>query len=154
MLRVSKFTDYGVLILNAMADVGAIKLSADELSQSTGLSIATVRKVMKTLVDNGFVTAQRGAKGGYRLALSAAQTRMLDIVEAFEGPIAITDCVSEGHDCEIEQCTLSNQWGSINNWLVEFLACISLQDLRDPERQQQKIEAVLADPQFINIRHL
>lgn len=154
MLRVSKFTDYGVVVLNAMADAGALKQSAEELSEATGLSLATVRKVMKTLVDNGFVIAQRGAGGGYRLALSAAQIRILDIVEAFEGPIAITDCAHDQHQCEIEQCPLGSRWTSINSWLVEFLARISLQDLRDPNRQQHKIEAVLADPQFIDVRNL
>lgn len=154
MLRVSKFTDYGVVVLNAMADVGAIKLSTDDLTESTGLSLATVRKVMKTLVDNGFVIAQRGAGGGYRLALSAPQIRILDIVEAFEGPIAITDCAQEDHDCEIEKCPLGNRWASINSWLIEFLSRISLQDLRDPKRQHQKIESVLAEPAFIAVQNL
>ena len=154
MLRVSKFTDYGVLVLNAMATTGALKRSTEELASVTGLSVATVRKVMKTLVDHGFVTAQRGAKGGYRLALSAAQISLLDIVEAFEGPIAVTDCVNEEHQCELTECPLGSRWDGINRWLTEFLARISLQDLRDPARQQQKIEAVLADPQFIELRHL
>lgn len=154
MLRVSKFTDYGVVVLNAMADVGAIKMSTDELADATGLSVATVRKVMKTLVDFGFVIAQRGARGGYRLALSAPQIRMLDVVEAFEGPIAITDCASEEHDCNIEKCPLGSRWGGINSWLIEFLARISLQDLRDPKRQQDKIEAVLSDSLFIDVRNL
>lgn len=154
MLRMSKFTDYGVLVLNAMTEVGALKLSTEDLAEKTRLSVPTVRKVMKTLVDNGFVIAQRGAGGGYRLARAAGQIRMLDIVEAFEGPIMIADCAQEDYDCEIENCSLVNHWSGINKLLEQFLARVSLEDIREPERQERKIDAVLADDFFIEVRNL
>src|SRR5690554_7136021 len=88
-------TDYGVLVLNNMVDAGAVKLTTDDLVRATKLSIPTIRRVMKALSDAGLVIAQRGAKGGYRLARSAGQIRILDVVQAFEGPISLTECTSE-----------------------------------------------------------
>lgn len=154
MLRMSKFTDYGVLVLNAMAEVGALRLSTEDLANNTQLSVATVRKVMKTLVDHGFVLAQRGAGGGYRLARAASQIRILDIVEAFEGPIMIADCVDVDYECEVPNCTLVNHWSGINKLLEQFLARVSLEDIREPERQERKIDAVIADDFFIQLRNL
>lgn len=154
MLRMSKFTDYGVLVLNAMTEMGALKLSTEELANKTRLSVATVRKVMKTLVDNGFVIAQRGAGGGYRLARAASQIRLLDIVEAFEGPIVLADCTQPTSGCEIEDCSLVNHWNGINKLLEQFLARLTLEDIFNPERQERKIDAVLADDLFIEVTNL
>lgn len=152
MLRISKLTDYGVLVLNQLTDVGAIKLSTEDLVAATSLSLPTVRKVMKTLVDGGLVSAQRGANGGYRLARAASQIRMLDVVQAFEGPIALTDCAGHEQSCEIvESCSLSAKWGGVNELLVQFLIRVTLQDLRSPERQEQLIQNTLADTPFISL---
>ncbi|PIQ39347.1 MAG: SUF system Fe-S cluster assembly regulator, partial [Thalassolituus sp. CG17_big_fil_post_rev_8_21_14_2_50_53_8] len=68
MLKIGKLTDYGVVVLNELAQAGAVKLSTDDITGLTGLALPTVRKVMKALVDSGLVIAQRGARGGYRLA--------------------------------------------------------------------------------------
>lgn len=152
MLKIGKLTDYGVLVLNQLAEAGSAKLSTEGIASITGLSLPTVRKVMKALVDAGLVMAQRGAYGGYRLARAPAQIRMLDIVQAFEGPVAVTECVSDDHACEItESCSLSSHWGGINQLLVSILARVTLQDIRHPERQEQLIKEVLPTTSFIQL---
>lgn len=152
MLRISKMTDYGVLVLNNMVDAGAVKLTTDDLVRATKLSIPTIRRVMKALSDAGLVIAQRGAKGGYRLARSAGQIRILDVVQAFEGPISLTECTSEDVQCEIiDSCSLPNNWSGINQLLVRILANISLQDLRHPERQKQLMKSTSQMNSFIEL---
>ena len=76
MLKISKLTDYGVVVLNELAQAGGVKLSTDDIACKTGLAMPTVRKVMKALVDSGLVLAQRGARGGYRIARAPGQIRM------------------------------------------------------------------------------
>lgn len=138
MLRISKLTDYGIVVLDQLAQSGAVKLSADDVAQRTGLAMPTVRKVMKSLVDAGLVLAQRGAKGGYRLAKAPHQVRVLDVVEAFEGPVSLTECSTEAHRCDITaHCSLSSNWGGINQLLMKVLARVTLDDVRTPALQDQ-----------------
>lgn len=152
MLRISKMTDYGVVVLNKMVDAGAVRLSTEDLLQATQLPMPTIRKVMKTLSDAGLVIAQRGAKGGYRLARAASQIRVLDIVQAFEGPISLTECSSDDAQCEIiDSCSLSTSWNGINQLLVQMLSSVSLQDLRRPDRQQQLLESTLPISPLIDL---
>ncbi|MFY9180214.1 MAG: Rrf2 family transcriptional regulator [Venatoribacter sp.] len=141
MLRVSKLTDYGVLILHTLIDAGAVLLSADELAERSCLNLPTVRKVLKTMVDSGLIKAQRGAGGGYRLARAAAQIRVLDIVQAFEGPI-----VSAEQD-ETDAASLA----SINHLLAQVLARISLEDLRHSDRQDQWIKNAIETAPYIEL---
>ena len=138
MLKIGKLTDYGVVVLDQLARAGSVKQSADELSDATGLPLATVRKVMKALVDAGLVLAQRGARGGYRLARAPEQIRVLDVVQAFEGPVALTECSVDDHQCDITaHCSLASNWGGINQLLMQVLARVTLEDVRNPVLQDR-----------------
>ncbi len=134
MLRIGKLTDYGIVVLNHLAAQGAVQQSVDDISSTTGLNVPTVRKVMKALVDSGLVIARRGAKGGYRIARPPAQISVRDVVEAFEGPIALTECSQDHHVCDItDTCNLSDGWGGINQLIMQMMGRISLEDVRNPQ---------------------
>ncbi|UXD88038.1 MULTISPECIES: SUF system Fe-S cluster assembly regulator [Thalassolituus] len=155
MLKISKLTDYGVVVLNELAQAGAVKLSTDDITGLTGLALPTVRKVMKALVDSGLVSAQRGARGGYRLARAPGQIRMLDVVQAFEGPVALTECAADDHQCDITaSCSLSSNWGGINQLITQVLARVTLQDIRNPERQEQLVRDAVPLTSFIELVNL
>ena len=152
VLRIGKMTDYGVLVLNKMVDAGAVRLSTEDLVQATKLAVPTIRRVMKALSDGGLVIAQRGAKGGYRLARAAEQIRIIDVVQAFEGPVSLTECTSDDAQCEImDSCSLSGNWNGINQLLVQVLSSISLQDLRNPKRQEQLIQSTAQMKSYIEL---
>jgi len=138
MLKIGKLTDYGVVVLDQLARAGAVKQSTESIGEATGLPLPTVRKVMKALVDGGLVIAQRGSKGGYRLARAPEQIRILDVVQAFEGPVALTECSTEDHQCDITaHCSLSSSWGGINTLMMRVLARVTLEDIRKPELQDR-----------------
>ncbi|WP_419811009.1 SUF system Fe-S cluster assembly regulator [Bacterioplanoides sp.] len=138
MLKIGKLTDYGIVVLDQLARAGSVKLSTENIVDSTGLPLPTVRKVMKALADSGLVIAQRGARGGYRLALAPSQIRILDVVQAFEGPVALTECSVDNHQCDITaHCSLSSSWGGINTLMMRVLARVTLDDIRKPEMQDR-----------------
>ncbi len=138
MFRIGKMTDYGLVVLNQLAQGAVQKRSTEDIAHTTGLTIPTLRKVMKGLVDAGLVNAQRGAKGGYRIALAPQQISVLDVVQAFEGPVSLTECSAEDNACEItDSCSLSSNWSGINDLLLRVLGGITLDDLRHPEVQDQ-----------------
>lgn len=114
---------------------GGGRTSAAELAEETGLPVPTVQKVVSKLTAAGLLRSARGAGGGLQLARPAAAISLADIVEAVEGPIALTSCVDEGrHDCALEgSCAVQPHWPIVNKALRGALANISLVQLARTE---------------------
>ncbi len=134
MLRMSKMTDYGTVILSHMAQVEAARqatlLSANDLAGATSLALPTVSKVLKSLSRAGLVSSHRGAQGGYELARPAQQITAAQIIDALEGPVAITECASEDGHCELESiCSVGGAWQRVNHAIRRGLQDISLAQL-------------------------
>jgi FeS assembly SUF system regulator len=131
MLRLGRLTDYAITLLTQMVREGKCTSSAAVLAEKACLPAPTVAKVMKKLTKSGIVTAQRGVAGGYSLARTPSTISVVSIVEAMEGPIAITDC-AEGseHNCNVESlCPMSGNWNKINRALRVALDAVSLADM-------------------------
>lgn len=131
MLRLSKLTDYGVVVLARMGEGGSAPQSAPGLAARTGLPEPTVAKVLKTLAQAGLVEGLRGARGGYRLARPLEAIALADVIIAFEGPIALTACV-DGHTggCESERlCPVRGRWDPVNRAIRAALEAISVAEL-------------------------
>ena len=136
MLRVSKLTDYGSVILSHMASHPLQTMSAASLAKDLLLPPATVSKLLKMLVNNGLLRSTLGKQGGYQLARSADEISLADIISALEGPIALTECSAENDLCRIESnCEIRQQWRSVNRIIQQNLAQVSLQDML-PVRDQ------------------
>ena len=133
MLRLSRLTDYAVTLLSHMGREGEESLwAASALADASGLAMPTTAKVLKLLAKNGLIAAQRGATGGYRLAKAPADVSIAEIIEAMDGPIAITDCSkgSAHKNCKIHRfCPMSNGWNKVNAALRSALSGVSLADM-------------------------
>src|SRR3954447_24677900 len=92
MLKLGKLTDYGTVLMTALAVDAAHPHSAQDLATRTRITVTTVAKLLKLLGKSNLVEATRGARGGYRLARPPSDISMADIVAALEGPIALTEC--------------------------------------------------------------
>ncbi len=131
MLRISKLTDYGTVLLADLACSSDVVRSAAELAQSTGIALPTASKLLKSLARNGLVTSTRGANGGYRLARSADAISAADIIDALEGPVSITECSASDSHCDIEDvCNVGSAWQRINVAIRRALEDVSLVDLQ------------------------
>ena len=135
-MRLSNLADYAVVTMSQAArHCGGGRTSAAELAEQTGLPAPTVQKVVSKLTAAGLLRSTRGAGGGLQLARPAAAISLADIVEAVEGPIALTSCVDHGrHDCALEgSCAVQPHWPIVNNALRGALAEISLVQLARTE---------------------
>lgn len=131
-MRLSSMADYAVLTMTAAArHCGHARVSATQLAEETHLPAPTVQKVISMLSHAGLLKSARGAGGGIKLARPAAAISVADIVEAVEGPIALTACVEQGkHDCTLEACcSLRPHWPAVNEALRASLAGVSLTSL-------------------------
>jgi len=130
MFRINKLTDYAVVLLLDMARRGQVR-AAHQVAADTGVPLPTVAKVMKALVRAGLVQSSRGACGGYNLARPAESIAVADMIEALEGPIALTACVHDADDsCEREGfCPMSGHWNHVNGVVRKALSGITLADM-------------------------
>lgn len=135
MLRLSKLTDYAVVVLTRLEAEGGVQ-TAPGLAAATGIAEPTVAKVLKTLGHAGLVESQRGARGGYRLARKLAALPLSDVIVAIDGPIALTACVDGGSGlCEAEAiCPVRGRWDPVNDAIRAALGAITVADLAGPRR--------------------
>ena len=130
MLRISKLTDYGTVVLAHLADHDPDLASAADVAATTGLAAPTVSKLLKALGKADLVTSTRGSHGGYRLAREASQISAADVIDALEGPVSITECSSTNSLCDFEHiCAVGGAWQRINITIRRALTEISLADL-------------------------
>ena len=135
-MRLSSMADYAVVTMSAAArHCGGARVSAAQLAQETGLPAPTVQKLVSRLTAAGLLRSIRGVGGGLQLARPAAAISLADIVEAVEGPIALTACVEQGrHDCALEQsCSVRPHWSVVNEALRGALAEVPLSRLAQME---------------------
>ncbi|WBY17024.1 SUF system Fe-S cluster assembly regulator [Erythrobacteraceae bacterium WH01K] len=138
-MRLSNLADYAIVTMCAATrHCGGGRVSAGELAQETGLPAPTVQKVVSKLSGAGLLRSVRGAGGGLQLARPAAAITVADIVEAVEGPIALTACV-DGSDCVVgDTCAVKPHWPTINNALRGALADIPLTQLAQAHQTATK----------------
>jgi FeS assembly SUF system regulator len=137
MLRLSKLTDYAVVVLSRLeagqAACGDGVQTSPGIAVATGVPEPTVAKVLKALAGAGMVTSQRGARGGYRLTKPLEDVSIADVIAAIDGPIALTACV-DGHQgvCEVQSlCAMKGRWDLVNDAIHTALSGITLADMRD-----------------------
>ena len=131
MLKISKMTDYAVIVLGALAQ-GSDAASAADIARQADLPLATVAKVLKLLARGGLVTSARGAAGGYRLAREPQAISVPDIIAAIDGPVLLTDCVGDHDSCARSACSGRGRWDAVNRTIVTALSEVSLVNLLPP----------------------
>ncbi|CAN5265682.1 SUF system Fe-S cluster assembly regulator [soil metagenome] len=148
-MRLSSLSDQAVVLMQAASTrcgahaVGSLT-SAAELAVATGIHVPTAQKLVSLLTRAGLLKSVRGAGGGIRLARPAAAISLADVVEAVEGPIALTPCVEKdgNHACEREAaCAVRPHWGPVNDAVRGALAHVSLASLATPPLPAPPISA-------------
>ena len=135
MFRMTKLTDYGIVILSRFASgSGGEVLNARELAEETRLPLPTVGKLLKKLVHGRILVSHRGTKGGYRLARHPREINVAEIISSLEGPIAITECnvVSPGLCGHESGCPVRTNLQVINTAIRDALEKVTLAELTSP----------------------
>jgi FeS assembly SUF system regulator len=131
-MRLSHLADYAVVLMTAAARYPAgARLSATELSADTGVPLPTAQKLMGQLASCGLLSSSRGAGGGFALAKPATEISLADIVEAVEGPIALTMCSdSNNHECILDaHCRVKPHIGVVGRAVRGALGAVTLTEL-------------------------
>ena len=134
MIKLSRLTDYGVVVMSQMAQNMSAMKTAPELAAATGVPTPTVSKLLKLLVKGGLVESWRGVNGGYALTKNIDDITAADIIEALEGPVALTACVDGSEaDCGVESlCPMRGGWEKVNRAIRAALEEVTLAELSHP----------------------
>ena len=138
-MRLTHLADYAVVLMTAAARrPAAARLSATELSAETGVPLPTAQKLMGVLATSGLLSSVRGAGGGFTLSKPAGDISLADIVEAVEGPIAMTVCSEGRTDCALDaHCRVKPHMGIVGNAVRGALGAVSLESLSQPVRPEE-----------------
>jgi len=136
MLRITRQSDYGIVLMTHLAEREAAVaegsvLNARDLARATKLPLPTVSKILKGLARGGLLLSHRGVKGGYSLARPAGAISVEEIIRTLEGPIAITECLDHAsEECGIEfSCPVRTNWQRINQAVRDALKDIPLSEM-------------------------
>ena len=140
MLRITKMTDYAVLILANLALHDNKLLTAKEIASETHISLPTTQKILKKLSRKNLVISKQGVSGGYSLDPETKKISVATLLEKLDGDLSITQCSSNDDQCEVEDfCNIGNAWQMINQRVQWALNDITLGDLIHPTRIEQFI---------------
>lgn len=130
MFKVNKLTDYATVVLIEIARSHVVR-SSQQIAEQTGIPVPTVAKLMKNLNKAGLVASRRGAGGGYFLGRPAVGITLVDVIQAVEGPIALTACADTSDEhCSIESvCPVQGKWNRANTAVRTALAEVTLADM-------------------------
>jgi len=147
MLRLSRLTDYAVVVLVRLASGEAVQTSPG-IARGTGIPEPTVAKVLKTLAGAGLVASQRGAHGGYRLVRPLHALPISAVITAIDGPIALTACVDGASGaCEAEKlCPVRGRWDQVNDAIQQALSGITLADMAEAAAPRRPAPAFIPMP--------
>ena len=127
MLRITRLTDYGFILLAKMCEDESSLQNAKDMSEELDIPLPTVSKVLKLLVQGNLLESQQGSQGGYHLSKPAKEISAAEIIEVLEGPVSMTACcVTDGCD---RNCAVSNSWQKVNAVIVNELKSVSLADM-------------------------
>jgi Rrf2 family protein len=133
-MRLTSLADYAVVMLAAAARHPAgERLSATVLAGETGVPLPTAQKLTGRLAAAGLLETARGGGGGFRLARTAEQISLADIIEAVEGPIIMANCVEHSrHECALETCCqVKPHMNAVNGAVRSALQAVTLSSLAE-----------------------
>ena len=133
MLRLSKLTDYGTVIMTHMAREPGRIYSASEAAAAIGVAVPTASKILKMLARQNLLQSLRGAKGGYLLARPPGEISIAQVLNAMEGPTGITECsIAAGLCAQEGWCSIRANWQRINQVILRALNDVTLADMMQP----------------------
>ena len=133
MLKINRQTDYAVRVVLALAKRGEdARLSTADIQKEMLIPKAFMTRIVAQLSRDGLINTFPGREGGLMLPRPAAQITLKDVVDAFEGPILLSEClqVKGEDDCPFQSnCPVRPKWGQVQVAMMREMASITFEDL-------------------------
>ncbi|MFB3815468.1 MAG: Rrf2 family transcriptional regulator [Terriglobales bacterium] len=148
MLKLTKKADYGLIAMKHLA--GSRRrgsCSAKDLAEAYGLPQEALAKILQRLARSRLVKPQRGTNGGYTLARDPAAITAFEVIQAIEGPLFITSCVTVRGECDrTGRCTVREPLQRVSRSIEEVLSRITISELAKDDSAAPAASFVQIDP--------
>jgi Rrf2 family protein len=134
MLRLSKKADYALMAMKHLAvrgDRGSRgSSSAREIAEQYNIPIELMAKVLQRLVRRGLLVSHQGTRGGYQLARGPEKISVADVIQAIEGPVAVTACSADDGQCEqFSKCNVRDPLFRVRDRILAALGDCTIAEL-------------------------
>jgi Rrf2 family protein len=142
MFKLSKKADYGLIAVKHLAmHRTQHACSANEIAEEYGISVTLMAKVLQKLARFGLVGAKHGSSGGYQLAKEPSQISALDVINAIDGPVLITSCVTSHGACDAtDRCTVREPLRKVNESILNVLGTVTISQMSEETQEQVLVE--------------
>ena len=160
MLKLTKKADYGLIALKHLANhKDDSASSAKEISDSYGIPLPILAKVLQTLMRGGFLRSEHGVNGGYKLARDPREITTLEVIRAIDGPVILTSCFNDdGRECDqSDRCTVRDPLRKVHEGILRLLAGMSIADMSQEDKPSESrhspltLDPVAGLPVFPNV---
>lgn len=131
MKLITKDTDYAVKALSFMAEQKEKIISVSEVAKALRIPRAFLRKLLQILNRKGILKSYKGNSGGFSVAIPAEEIFLVDLIEIFQGPFKLNECLFKKRICpDVRACLLKQKLAEIEKYVVSQLESISIGSLR------------------------
>ncbi len=123
---------YALRVLVDLAEQDSDRyITLREIAERQEISEKYLESIVRELVRAGFLDGLRGKGGGYRLARSAEELNVLEVLQATEGALAPVACLEEGaRPCaRAARCRTLPLWKGLNDTVRGYLRGFTVRDL-------------------------
>ena len=125
MFKLSQKSDYGLILLSNVAKSKGV-ISVSSIAKKNKLSSKFLSQVALELKKAGILKSKEGITGGYSLAKSAKQIKVLDVLTVLDGGLVKGECFEDDHECK---CGAKEMWGDLKAQMEETIGRKTVADL-------------------------
>ena len=138
MKLITRDSDYAVRILCYLADKDGMVPAAD-MTRGLKIPFPFLRRITQRLSNGGLLTSVKGLSGGFSLARPCEKIRLLDVIEIFQGPFQLNDCLFKKKICPNRKiCFMRRQILDIEQYALDKFASLTIADIRNGRRPRAK----------------
>src|ERR1700751_1411163 len=143
MLKLTKKADYGLMAMKHLAEHAAEgALSAKDVADAYGIPPEALAKILQRLAKAGLLRSQHGINGGYTLARDPNTISAFEVIQAIDGPLFITSCITVRGECDqTDRCTIREPLRRVNESIEQVLRRISISEMKEETHSHTETEA-------------
>ena len=151
MLKLTKKADYALMAMKHLAEHASEgSRSAKDVADAFGIPPEALAKILQRLAKAGLLQSHHGINGGYVLARAAHTISAFEVIEAIDGPLFITSCITQRGNCDqTDRCNIREPLRKVNESIEAVLKRIKISHMR--EEPEETVSAVPKATELVTI---
>jgi len=153
MLKLTKKADYALMAMKDLAEHASDgSRSANDVAASYGIPPQVLAKILQRLAKAGLLHSQHGINGGYTLARAAHTISAFEVIQAIDGPLFITSCVTVRGECgQSDRCTIREPLRKVNQSIEEVLKRIKIAHMKEETEEVVATQESAGQAELVSI---